>query len=206
MNEALLVGVLILSGLTVGWVLHHRSVGRVMPILRRLAAEKNGTVQSPSRFLMPKLLFSHSGTEVEVSSASTGTAGKSTRYTYVVFTGVDWKGFEFRILPRSLQTIGDNVVGLKKPMSIAVDTLDKRLAIYTNEERLMEVVLSDRIQADLLSWAGQQAQNRISDIRNYDDKLIYAVTGTLDNYQEYKLLLDTACRFYDAVTNEMNLG
>lgn len=206
MDGALLAGILILSGLALGWMLHHRSVRRVMPVLRRLAAEKNGTVQSPSRFLMPKVLFSHSGTDVEVSSASTGTAGKSTRYTYVVFTGVDWKGFEFRILPRSPQTIGDKWIGLKKPMSTAVGTLNKRLAIYANDEQLMEVVLSDRIQADLLSWAAQKAENRISDIRNYDDKLIYAVTGTLDNYQEYKLLIDTACRFYDAVMNQMKPG
>jgi hypothetical protein len=43
--------------------------------------------------------------------------------------------------------------------------------------------------------------NQINDIRNYDDNLIFAVTGALKNYEEYKLLLDTACRFYDAVTN-----
>ena len=30
--------------------------------------------------------------------------------------------------------------------------------------------------------------------------LLFAVTDTLKNYEEYKLLLDTACRFYDAVT------
>ena len=101
------------------------------PILRRLAAEKNGTVESPSLFLMPKLRFSHSGAEVEVCGASTGI---------------------------------------------------------------------DRMQADLLSWAEQQTDTRINDIRNCDDKLIFAVTGTLKNYEEYTLLLDTACRFYDALT------
>ena len=201
MNVALLVGVLILSGLSLGWILHHRSVFRVTPVLKRLAAEKNGTVESQSPFLMPKLLFSHSGTEVEVSSASTGLDAQSTRYTYAVFAGLASKSFEFRILPRSLQTIGDKWVGLKKPMSTAVGKLDKRLAIYTNDDRLMEAVLSDRIQADLLLWAEQKTENRIDDIRNYDDKLIYAVTGTLNNYEEYKLLLDVACRFYDAVTS-----
>jgi hypothetical protein len=174
------------------------------PILRRLAAEKNGTVESPSLFLMPKLRFSHSGTEVEVSSASTGIAGESTRYTYAVFTGLDSKSFEFRIRPRSLQTIGDKWIGLRKPMSTAVDKLDKRLAIYTNNDPLMEAVLSDRIQADLLSWAEQKTHNRINDIRNYDDNLIFAVTGTLKIYEEYKLLLDTACRFHDAVTNAVS--
>jgi hypothetical protein len=92
-------------------------------------------------------------------------------------------------------------MGLKKPMSTAVDKLDKRLAIYTNNDPLMKAVLSDLIQADLLSWAEQNTENRISDIRNYDDKLIFAVTGTLKNYKEYTLLLDTAIRFYDAVSD-----
>jgi hypothetical protein len=201
MNIALLMGVLILGGLGLGWVLHHRSAGHMTPILRRLAAEKNGTVESPGLFLMPKLRFSHSGTEVEISSASTGISGESTRYTYAVFAGLDSKSFEFRILPRSVQTTGDKWLGLKKPISTTVDTLDKRLAIYTNNHPLMKAVLSDPIQADLLSWAAHKTNNRINDIRNYDDNLIFAVTGTLKNYEEYRLLLDTACRFYDAVTN-----
>jgi hypothetical protein len=174
------------------------------PILTRLAAEKNGTVESPSLFLMPKLRFSHSDTKVEISSASTGIAGESVRYTYAVFKGLDLKSFEFRILPRSLQTIGDKWIRQKKPMSTGVDKLDKRLAIYTNNDRLMKEVLSDHIKADLLSWAEREKDNRISDIRNYDDNLIFSVTGTLKNYHEYKLLLDTACSFYDKVTNVMS--
>ena len=35
------------------------------------------------------------------------------------------------------------------------------------------------------------------------DLKIYAVTGTLGEYGEYQLLLETACRFYDAVTNAL---
>jgi hypothetical protein len=174
------------------------------PILRRLAAEKNGNVESPSLFLMPKLRFLHSGTEVEISSASTGIAGGSTRYTYAVFAGLDSKSFMFRIFPRSLQTIGDKWIRQKEPMATGLGTLDKRLAIYTNNDPLMKEVLSDRIQADLLSWAEKKTGNRINDIRNYDENLIFAVTGTLKNYEEYRLLLDTACRFYDAVTNVMS--
>lgn len=201
MNTALLIGMVILGGLSLGWVLHHRSMRHMKPILTRLAAEKNGTVESPSLFLMPKLRFLHSDTEVEVSSASTGIAGESVRYTYVVFNGLNLKNFEFRILPKSLQTIGDKWIGQKKPISIGIDKLDKRLSIYTNNEPVLKAVLSDRIQADLLIWAEQKPNNRINDIRNYDDSLIFAVTGTLKNHEEYKLLLDTACRFYDAVTN-----
>jgi hypothetical protein len=174
------------------------------PILIRLAAEKNGTVESPSLFLMPKLRFSHSGTKVEVSSASTGISAESVRYTYAVFNGLDFKSFEFRILPRSLQTIGDKWIGRKKQMSTGVDKLDERLSIYTNNEPLLKAILSDRIQADLLSWSEQKRENKIKDIRNYDDNLIFAVTGALKNYEDYKLLLETACRFYDAVINVMS--
>jgi len=171
------------------------------PILRRLAVEKNGTVESANLFLMPKLRFLHSGTEVEVSGASTGIDGESIRYTYAVFVGLDSTSFEFRIRPRSLQTIGDKWIGLKKPISTGIDKLDELLAIYTNNDPLMKAVLSDRIQADLLSWAEQKTENRINDIRNYDDNLIFAVTDTLNSYEEYALLLDTACRFHDAFSN-----
>jgi hypothetical protein len=86
-------------------------------------------------------------------------------------------------------------------MSSGVDKLDKRLAIYTNNDTLMKAVLSDRVQADLLSWSNQKTENRINDIRNYTDNLIFAVTGTLKKYEEYKLFLDSACRFFQAITN-----
>ena len=89
-------------------------------------------------------------------------------------------------------------------MSTGVEKLDKCLAIYTNNERLMKEVLSDHIKENLLSWAEREKDNRISDIRNYDDNLIFSVTGTLKNYHEYKLLLDTACSFYDEVSNVMS--
>jgi hypothetical protein len=65
----------------------------------------------------------------------------------------------------------------------------------------MGAILSEPIQADLLFWADGKRENRISDIRNYDDKLIYAVTGTLNSYEEFKLLLGSACRFFDMVND-----
>ena len=121
-------------------------------------------------------------------------------YTYVKFIGLDFKSFKFRILSRTLQTIGDKWIGQKKAMPTRVDKLDKRLSIYSNNEPLLKATLSARIQADLLLWAEQKTDNRVSDIRNYDDNLIFAVAGDLESYEEYKLLLDTACRFFDEVT------
>ena len=204
MNTALIIGMVILGGVTLGWVLHHRSMRRILPILTRLAAEKNGTVESPILFLMPKLRFSYSGTEVEVSSASTGISGESRRYTFAKFIGLDFKSFKFRILPRSLQTIGDKWIGQKTPIPTGVDKLDKRLSIYSDNEPLLKGILSARIQADLLLWAEQKTDNRVSDIRNYDDNLMFTVTGALESYEEYKLFLDTACRFFDAVTKAVS--
>ena len=142
MKTALIIGMVILGGVSLGWIFHHRSIRHMKPILTKLAAEKSGTVESPSLFLMPKLKFSHSGTDVEVSSASTGIAGKSIRYTYAVFSGLDSKKFNFRILPRSLQTIGDKWIIQKKPLSTGIDKLDKRLAIYTNNDILMKSLFS----------------------------------------------------------------
>ncbi len=202
MDSTLLIGALILVGLSVAWVWHRRSVHRVTPVLERLAAARNGKVESRGPFLAPKLTFSHSGVPVEVSSAIDG---ESQAYTCALFAGLDWKGFEFRILPRSVQTTVDNWVGLKKPMSTG-GRLDKRLTVYTNDNRRMEAMLSDRVRTDLLSWAEQEQENRINDVRNYDDKLIYAVTGTLDKYEEYQQLIDTACRFHDAAANAVHPG
>ncbi len=196
MSLALIIALVILGGLGLGWVLHRRAVGRMAPVLRRLAAETNGVVQSQGPFVMPKLVFSYSGTEAEVSSASTGIDGESIRYTYALFQGLAPHGFEFRIRPRSLQGVVDEWVGFKSPMTGEVGRLKNRLAIYTNDDRRMKAVLSERIQADLLFWAEGERVNRINDIRNYDDKLIYAVTGTLTDHEELKLLLDSAYRFF----------
>ena len=129
------------------------------PVLRRLAAETNGVVRRQGPFVMPKLVFSHSGTEVEISSASTGIDGGSIRYTYVLFQGLAPHGFEFRIRPRSLQGVVDEWVGFKTPMAGEVGRLKNRLAIYTNDDRRMKAVLSERIQADLLFWAEAERVN-----------------------------------------------
>jgi len=82
-----------------------------------------------------------------------------------------------------------------------VDKLDKRLSIYTNNEPLLKEILSARIQADLLSWAEQKTDNRVSDIRNDDDNLIFAVTGDFESYEEYTLPLITACSFFMPLLN-----
>jgi len=201
MNTAIIICVIILIGLSLGWVLHHRSVRLMMPILRRLAAEESGVVKSQNLVGMPKLLFSYAGTDVEVSSATTGIDGNPSEYTYILFKGLPLNHFEFRILPRSIQTIGDEWAGFKKPMAIDVGEIMKRLSIYTTDNRMMEAVLSENVLADLLFWASGERENRISDIRNYDSNLIYAVTGRLNEYEDYKLLLASACRFFDRLNN-----
>jgi hypothetical protein len=172
------------------------------PILKRLAAEQNGKVESKNLLLMPRLLCNHVGLDVEVSNASTGIDGHSVEFTYVLFKDLPPTDFEFRILPRSIQTVADEWLGFRgrKTSTVAENRIRKLLSIRTNDDEIMEAVLSDVIQSDLLLWAGQQT-NRLSDIRIYDDKLIYAVTGMPGDYGEFKLLLDTACRFVDRLIN-----
>lgn len=199
MKTASLVCIVILGGMCLGWLFHGRSVRQMKPILRQLAAEVNGVVKSEFPFAMPKLLFSYSGVNVEVSSASTGIDGESVRYTYVLFKRLATRNFEFRILPRSLQSVVEEQTGFAKRRATRFAELKKHLVISASDKRLMETVLSERIQADLLFWAGRQRENRISDIRNYDDKLLYAVTGDLNDYEEFRLLIDSACRFFDAI-------
>lgn len=205
MATPVLIGLIILFGMILAWVLHGRSARHLTPILTRLAAETNGVVETQNPFVMPKLLYSYSEMDVEVSSALTGIDGNSIEFSYVLFKGLQSHDFEFRILPRSLQSIADEWVGFTKPMAIDVGGLKTLLVISTNDDTLMQTLLSDRIQGDLLFWADRKT-NRISDIRNYDDKLIYAVTGMLGDYDEFKLLLDTACRFVDRVVRVLPNG
>ena len=78
--------------------------------------------------------------------------------------------------------------------------LDRDLVIYSNDDGIIEAVLSAAVRADLASWPARPSETQISDIRVHDDKLLYAVTGTLGEYEEYQLLFGTACRLCDAVT------
>ena len=202
MSTPALIALVILLGLILAWVFHGRSVRHMTPILKRLAAEQNGKVESKNLLLMPRLLCNHVGLDVEVSNASTGIDGHSVEFTYVLFKDLPPTDFEFRILPRSIQTVADEWLGFRgrKTSTVAENRIRKLLSIRSNNDEIMEAVLSDVIQSDLLLWAGQQT-NRLSDIRIYDDKLIYAVTGMPGDYGEFKLLLDTACRFVDRLIN-----
>jgi len=84
-------------------------------------------------FSLPKLYFTHDGKDVEVSSASTGISGQSERYTYVLFSGLDFKGFEFRILPKSVRTIVDDKLAIKRQIPIGDRLFDKYFSVYYND-------------------------------------------------------------------------
>ncbi|WP_139215198.1 hypothetical protein [Oceanisphaera psychrotolerans] len=193
------MGLFILSGLLLGWVLHGRTARRMTPMLNRLAAETNGAVSSNNPLLMPKLLYSRSGMEVEVSSASTGIDGNSVEYTYVLFKGLPPHKFDFRIQPRTITACVNEWIGSSQAPALNSGRLKARLAIHTNDDERMRRLLTDAIQADLLFWADRKT-NRLNDIRPYDDKLIYAITGLPDDIHDLKRLLDSACRFMEALT------
>ena len=195
MNTASIIGLFILFGGGLALVLHYRSVRHMTPILSRLATEENGVIKSYP-FVMPKLLYSRSGMDVEVSNASTGIDGQSIEYTYVLFDGMPSHGLEFRIQPRSILTVTDEWTGFKKPMDTDIGRLKEFFAIHTNDDVLMQAILDNSIQDDLLFWT-EGGKNRISDIRNYDGKVIYAVTGMLDDYEGFRMLLDSGGRFVD---------
>jgi len=198
MNTTLILGLVILLGSGLAWALHKRSVRHLTPILRRLAKEENGVIKSYP-FVMPKLLYARSGVDVEVS---TGIDGRSTEYTYVLFDGVPAHGFEFRIHPRSLLTVASEWTGFKHPAGAELGKLKEWFDIKTNDDELMQAILDPSIQGDLLAWS-EGGMNRIADVRNYDGKLIYAVTGKLGDYEAFRLLLDSAGRFVDHFTSVM---
>lgn len=149
-------------------------------------------------FSLPKLYFTHDGKDVEVSSASTGISGQSERYTYVLFSGLDFKGFEFRILPKSVRTIVDDKLAIKRQIPIGDRLFDKYFSVYSNDKDKSLKFLDDEIKSDLLKWAQKKPINKISDIRNYDDKFIFCVYGELKDRYEFEQLLKSAIDFYDS--------
>ncbi len=112
MSSYLIIGLTITFGWIIAWVFHSRSYKSLLENLELIAIEKNGTIKKGKLFSLPKLYFTHDGKDVEVSSASTGVSGESERYTYVLFSGLDFKGFEFRILPKSVLTIDDDKLAI----------------------------------------------------------------------------------------------
>ena len=70
--------------------------------------------------------------------------------------------------------------------------------IYTNDEDALGALLSERVQQAILGWVTKD-RNRIQDIRNHDDKLIFCVDGILSDTADLRQLIDGACLFYDAL-------
>jgi len=165
MSEGTIITLFIATGLLIGWFMHGRSSRALTSIMRRLAAEKNGVLESGTFLRSPKLLLSHNGKKMEISAASTGGEGSSP-YTYVMFQDVESAGFEFRILPKSAQTAIDSALGLKKAALTGHPPFDKFLVVYTNDEDALSALLSERLQQAILGWVTKN-RNRIQDIRNH---------------------------------------
>lgn len=195
MSEGTIITLFVATGLLIGWFMHGRTSRAFTSIMRRLAAEKNGVLQSGTFLRLPKLLLSHNGKEMEISAASTGGEGSSP-YTYVLFQDVESAGLEFRILPESVQTVIDSALGLRKATLTSHPPLDKSLVIYTNDDDALGTLLSERVQQTLLGWVTKD-RNRIQDIRNHDHKLMFCVDGILSDTADFRQLIEGACLLYD---------
>ena len=198
MSSYLIIGLTITFGWIIAWVFHRRSYKSLLENLELIAIEKSGTIKKGRLFSLPKLYFTHDGKDVEVSSASTGISGQSERYTYVLFSGLDFKGFEFRILPKSVRTIVDDKLAIKRQIPIGDRLFDKYFSVYYNDRDKILKFLDDETKSDLLKWAQKKPINKISDIRNYDDKFIFRVYGELKDRYEFEQLLKSAIDFYDS--------
>ncbi len=195
MSEGTIITLFVATGLLIGWFMHGRTSRAFTSIMRRLAAEKNGVLESGTFLRLPKLLLSHNGKEMEISAASTGGEGSSP-YTYVLFQDVESAGLEFRILPKSVQTVIDSALGLRKATLTSHPPLDKSLVIYTNDDDALGTLLSERVQQALLGWVTKD-RNRIQDIRNHDHKLMFCVDGILSDTADFRQLIEGACLLYD---------
>jgi len=195
MSEGTIITLFVATGLLIGWFMHGRTSRAFTSIMRRLAAEKNGVLESGTFLRLPKLLLSHNGKEMEISAASTGGEGSSP-YTYVLFQDVESAGLEFRILPKSVQTVIDSALGLRKATLTSHPPLDKSLVIYTNDDDALGTLLSERVQQAILGWVTKD-RNRIQDIRNHDHKLMFCVDGILSDTADFRQLIEGACLLYD---------
>lgn len=196
MMEDLPVELLVIAaGLLLAWFMRRRSVDRLTPILKILAAERDGVVESRN-IVMPRLVFQYNGHEVELSSSS---AGDGSEMTYVQFSGLDLGEFHFRVAPKALPGTGLRSSRGGEPVSFLKDQLGRRIHIFTNNEAMVNQILNEEVERDLLIWADWHGRNRIEDIRNYDERMIYAVSGELKNHGEYRSLIDSACRMLDQV-------
>ena len=112
---------------------------QILPILNRFATELDGVVERPSFFLSPKLVFRHHDTSVDVSTASSGTKSNGGRSTYALFSGLPPDGFSFRIVPKSVQTIVDETLGLEQRMDVEDPELARHFPVHTNDESRMHL-------------------------------------------------------------------
>ena len=198
MSEGTILVLFVVAGLLIGWFMHGRTSRTLTSIMRRLAAEKNGVLESGTFLQLPKLILSHRDKPMEISAASSGQEGSSP-YTYAMFLDVESAGFEFRILPKSTRTVIGSALGFRKAVHTGHPALDERFSIYTNDEDALSELLSEPVQRELLGWV-KKDRNRIQDIRNDDDKLMFCVDGTLSDTADFRQLIDGACLFYDAMT------
>ncbi|NIT14145.1 MAG: hypothetical protein GTN99_07890, partial [Candidatus Dadabacteria bacterium] len=176
MSHYLVIALVALLGLLTGWIFHTRTKKSLLKNLRLLALEKDGIIKQ-GLFTLPKLHYKYDGKEVEISSASTGSSAESEQYTYVLINGIDFKGFEFRLIPKSIQTVIDTAFNIHKQIPTGYAEFDDYFSVYSNSRDKMLKILNDKVRSDLLDWAEKKSVNSINDIRNYDDKLIFSISG-----------------------------
>ncbi len=194
MSEGTIIVLFVVTGLLIGWLMHGRTSRSIM---RRLAAEKNGVLESGTFLQLPKLILSHRDTPMEISATSSGKEGSSP-YPYAMFLDVESAGFQFRILPKSTRTVIGSALGLRKAVHTSHLPLDERFSIYTNDEDTLSELFSEPIQRELLGWV-KKNRNRIQDRRNDHDNLMFCVDSTLSDTADFLQLIDGACLFHDAL-------
>ena len=92
----------------------------------------------------------------------------------------------------------DNKIGIRKQIPTGDSLLDKYFSVYSNDKDKIFKILNYETKSDLLKWAQKKPINRISDIRNYDDKIIFCVYGELKDRYEFEQLVKSAIDFYDS--------
>lgn len=198
METILIITGVVLVAVFIAWLIYNKRLQNITNIYKEIAERQGGEVETGGLSLHPRLRLWYQGTPILVSHAYTGTLSKNPGYyTYALFSQLPKTTFKFRIVPTiKLDQIDQQM--MRHKMSFGIDELDEHFTASSNRPTQMQALLTPEVIQDLLEWEHTSELDGIEDIHNFEDKLVFSIFGTPQNYAAYQKLLNSAKRFLDA--------
>ena len=198
MKIILIIAGVVLVAVFIAWLIYNQRLQSITNIYKEIAERQGGEVETGGLSLQPRLKLWYQGTPILISHAYTGTLSrKPSYYTYALFSQLPKTSFTFRIVPTSkLDQIDQQM--MRHKMSLGIDELDEFFTASSNRPQQMQALLTPKVIQDLLEWGQATEMEGIEDIHNFEDKLIFSIFGTPQDYAAYQKLLNSAKLFLDA--------